>query len=282
MLPRFYYRKKTWHFFGWFLVTIVVVILVEELVLEQIFFPVERGQTFGGTLLTLAQVLPVIIILTGVKFAWDALIKQRELDQLKAAIEESQLQMLKSQINPHFLFNNLNNLYSYAIDNSPKTPQIILELSGMLRYMLYECQEKYVALEKEVEHLKNFMKISEMQIEERGTVNFKSENIKPNYRIAPLILSVFVENAFKHSTASQADDINIDVALELSDTGMLNFECKNTYLTQSNTNSLSKGIGLENVKKRLQLIYPDDYELKLGKSEDLFVVNLSIQLNKEV
>lgn len=282
LLPRFYYRKKTLHFFAYLSVTLLAVILVEELVLEQIFFPGDRAKSFGGLLFTLSQVLPVIAILSGVKFAWDALGKQREVEQLKQAVTESELQYLKSQINPHFLFNNLNNLYSYAIENSPKTPEIILELSGVLRYMLYECREKYVPLTKEVVQLQNFIKISEMQVEERGSVNFTAKNIRAGYRIAPLILTVFIENAFKHSTASQSDDISIDVNVELSDKGILNFSCKNSYLPQSNVDNLSNGIGLENVKKRLQLLYPEAHELSIEKNENIYEVRLSVDLNKPI
>lgn len=119
------------------------------------------------------------------KLAWDASVKQREVNELKDLIKESELQFLKSQINPHFLFNNLNNLYSYALDNSPKTPSIILELSSVLRYMLYDCKENFVPLAKEIKHLKNFTALNELQIEDRGSVRFETENLGGNYTIAP-------------------------------------------------------------------------------------------------
>ena len=280
LLPRFYYKKKHLQFSAFVLVIIVGVILVEELILEQIYYPDDRANSFPGVLFTLSQVLPVITILSGFKFAWDALGKQREVEELRVAVKESELQFLKSQINPHFLFNNLNNLYSYAIENSPKTPEIILELSGVLRYMLYECREEYVPLTKEIEQMDNFINLNEMQIEERGRVNFTTQNIKAGFQIAPLILIVFIENAFKHSTASQTDEISIDVDVQLSDVGILEFVCKNSFQPQSNTESISQGIGLENVKKRLQLIYPDAHQLDIQKSENLYEVRLSIELNK--
>ena len=229
LLPRFFYRKKYGQFFVVVVLMIALVILVEELVLERIYFPDTRGKHFPGVFYSLLDVLPVITILSGFKFAWDAMGKQREVDELKATVKESELQFLKSQINPHFLFNNLNNLYSYAIEKSPKTPDIILELSGVLRYMLYECKEEYVPLKKEVTQLGNFIQLNEMQIEERGQVNFSSQNIRAGYQVAPLILIVFIENAFKHSTASQTDQIIIDVELKLLETGILEFVCKNSF-----------------------------------------------------
>ena len=282
VLPRFLYRKKYWHFFVSVMVTLAVVIVIEEFVIEKIYFPDTRGKRFSNVFFTILDVLPVITILSGFKFAWDALGKQKEVDQLKNAVKESELQFLKSQINPHFLFNNLNNLYAYAIENSPKTPEIILELSGVLRYMLYECKEKYVPLTKEVAQLENFIKLSELQIEERGQVSFSSQDIQPGYQIAPLILTVFIENAFKHSTASQSDHILIDVKVQLSPEGILEFTCKNSYQPQSNTDDLSQGIGLENVRKRLELLYPNTHQLKIDKRENWYEVHLFMDLNKTV
>lgn len=226
--------------------------------------------------------MPVITILIGFKFAWDASTKQREVEQLQTSVKESELQFLKSQINPHFLFNNLNNLYSYAIEQSPKTPSIILELSWVLRYMLYDCKEDFVALQKEIEHLKNFTQLNELQIEERGQVTFETENIGSGYRIAPLILTVFIENAFKHSTASQSKDISINIDIKVTDKGILEFECKNSFQPLGNTDNLSKGIGLQNVKKRLQILYPDAHELTITQGTGLYSVFLKMQLKSDV
>ncbi len=281
-LPRIFYKKKYILFAILLTIVTTIAILVEEFVLEQIYFPDTRGLQFAGVFYTLINGMPVITILSGFKFAWDALLKQREVDNLKAMVKESELQFLKSQINPHFLFNNLNNLYAYAIENSPKTPDIILELSAVLRYMLYECKEEYVPLVKEVELIENYLRLNELQIEERGKVKFTQHNIKEGYKIAPLILIVFIENAHKHSTASLTKDIVIDVNIQLTEDGTLKFRCKNTYQQQSNTDNLSQGIGLENVKKRLQLLYPDAYQLNIVKSEKLYEVFLSLNLVKTV
>ena len=278
LLPRFYYRKKYIPFALYILLVIIAVILVEELILERIFFSDTRANNFPGVLFTLVQILPVITILVGFKFARDALVKQSLVDELQHNIIESELQFLKSQINPHFLFNNLNNLYSYALTGSPKTPEIILELSGVLRYMLYECKEKYVPLKKEIMQLENFVNLNKMQIEGRGEVRFSAPNLESNYQIAPLILVVFIENAFKHSSASQSDDIFIEIDMRLSDQGRLNFSCKNTFQKQSNYDRIETGIGLENVRKRLALLYPDAHELDIRKGDDHYEVKLSIDL----
>lgn len=281
LLPHFFYRKKYLYFFLSVAILAMTIIVVEEFVLEKIFYPDTRGTRFPGIIYGILDVMPMIAILVGFKFAWDASLKQKEVEELRSSIKESELQFLKSQINPHFLFNNLNNLYSYAIERSPKTPSIILELSSVLRYMLYDCKEDFVALPKEIEHLKNFTQLNELQIEERGKVRFRTENIKSEYRIAPLILMVFIENAFKHSTASQSKDIFIDIDIKVSGRGMLEFECKNSFHHMGNTESLSKGIGLENVKKRLQILYSGAHQLSINEQDGLYTVVLKMQLKKE-
>lgn len=286
LLSRYLYPKKYLQFFLYSLVTVFVVMLIEEAFLERIYFPDTRGRDAwrgifgGGAMYTLMDVLPPIFILCGFKFAWDALRKQKEVEALTSVVRESEIQFLKSQINPHFLFNNLNNLYSYAIKNAPETPQIILELSEVLRYMLYDCKAPQVPLIREAEQLNNFVNLSKLQIQDRGTVNFKTKGELSEFHIAPLILIVFLENAFKHSTSSQSDKINIDIDLSVDAEGNMHFTCKNTYEKDSNVENLAGGIGLENVQTRLALIYSDAYDLKITKTDSDYLVSLTIDLNQ--
>ena len=281
LMPQYLYHKKYVHFFGYVALIVTGLIVLEELVLEQIFFPgTGRAKRFPGVFYSLLNVLPVITILSGFKFAWDALQKQAQIDVLKSTVQESELQFLRSQINPHFLFNNLNNLYSYALEGSHKTPEIILELSGLLRYMLYECKEKYVPLEKEIEQLNNFIKLNRLQIENRGNVEFKVQNIKKEYKIAPLILIVFIENAFKHSQAGLTDNIEIGIKIEMKG-DILMFNCSNNFQFSQGLDTVATGIGLKNVEKRLQLLYPDKkHNLQIKKDSNRYHVNLSIELEK--
>lgn len=280
LLPRFYYRERYLLFTLCTLAVFTGVVVVEEMVLEKIFFPDTRGVSFQGSLYSLMAIFPVIIILSGFKFAWDALQKQQEVRALRASIEESELQFLKSQINPHFLFNNLNNLYSYAIENSPKTPSIILELSSVLRYMLYDCREQYVFLSKEIEQLENFTRLYQLQVEERGEVVFNAPDLKGDYHIAPLILIVFIENAFKHSQSCQSHNISIKIDIGISDEGWLEFRCRNNHQALHNTDHIPHGIGLENVRKRLRLLYPNKHQLSIKKQNERFEVYLRLKLSR--
>lgn len=280
LFPRFFYKKKYLQFAIYVLLLLTAVLLIEELVIEKIFFPDTRGSKFSNVLYTLIDIIPPIIILSGFKFAWDAVARQKQLDELKIMVKESELQFLKTQINPHFLFNNLNNLYALAVEESKKTPEVILALSSLLRYMLYECKAAYVPLSKEIVQLQNFIELGEMQIEGRGAVRFtNSIPTQQTLQIAPLILVVFIENAFKHSSSSTTDAISINIISSISSEGTLQFLCKNTFQHESNTTSLSQGIGLQNVKKRLDLIYPNLYQLDISNTETEFTVQLELQLN---
>lgn len=280
LLPRYFYTKKYTQFIIYFCIVIALVIFVEEGILEKIYYPDTRAKYFLGVFFNLLGCLPSITIICAFKFAWDLLEKQSELENLKSTIQESELQFLKSQINPHFLFNNLNNIYSLAIEKSSKTPEMILELSAFLRYMLYECKARYVPLTREIDQLNSFIHLSQMQIEDRGDVEIEIENIESGYQIAPLILMVFVENAFKHSSSSQTDEISIQIKIWMTDDHRFHFECKNNYLEQSNVHDLSQGIGLENVKKRLELLYPNAHILKISRKNGHFEVDLTMLLNQ--
>lgn len=280
LMPNFLYKKKQWKFFGSVLLIIVGLILLEELVLEQIFYPgTRRARSFPGVYYALLEIVPVIAILSGFKFGWDALQKQKQIDQLKNTVQESELQFLRSQINPHFLFNNLNNLYSYALENSTKTPEIILEMSGVLRYILYECKEKFVPLKKEIEQLDNFIKLYKLQIEERGNVKFNPHQIQSGFKIAPLILIVFIENAFKHSQSGQSSDIEIEIEVKQKG-NQLQFSCVNNFEPVEGMDSVAKGIGLQNVIKRLQLLYPEKHQLQVEEKNNQFTVFLTMELEK--
>lgn len=277
LLPKFYYKSKYKTFFISAFLVLSFTLLIEEFVLEYIYFRETRYKYFGY-FYSLADVLPIVFILVSFKFIWDVHEKNKEVERLKSAVQESELQFLKTQINPHFLFNNLNNLYSYAIENSKKTPDIILELSSVLRYMLYDCKEKYVFLDKEIEHLKNFTNLNKLQIENRGNIKFLVQGDFYNFKIAPLILPVFVENAFKHSTASQSEEIKITIKINISDTGKLTFICENSFLPMANNQNLSKGIGLKNVQKRLEILYFNKHKLSIFSANNLYKVKLVLEL----
>lgn len=280
LLPVFFYTKKYGAFIFRLLIILVAVVFVDEYIVEWLFYRNSPRYKNVLYLMTLIQSLPTIFLIIGFKFAWDATQKQQKIDSLKRMVAESKLQFLNSQINPHFLFNNLNNLYAFALENSPKTPEIILQLSSILRYMLYDCRDKTVLLSKELDNLNDFVQLSELQLDEKGGVTFNIEGNPGELRIAPLILIVFVENAFKHATSSHLNDVQINISVKIFN-NTLSFYCENNYSEQTNTDNLGKGIGLKNVRGRLELRYPGKYKLTIETKNDWYKVFLKIDLSDD-
>ncbi len=278
-LPRYYYKKRFSRFWIYSFLITSMVVFVEELIWEPLFFDYSFHDHDGISeiLYSYTSAIPGMAILVGFKFTLDAGKHRAELDRLKQLMIENKMQILKAQINPHFLFNNLNNLYSFAIENSKKTPVIIHKLSLVLRYMLYDCHEKYVPLENEIEHIDNFIQLNELQIEERGIIQFKCSRISGKYKVAPLLLIVFVENAFKHSLSSLVSGIKIFVDIK-QEGSILYFKCENNYSPEDNLKALSRGIGLENAKSQLKMLYPESHKLTILKDENTYTVDLVIDL----
>ena len=280
MLPRFLYRQRYVGFIIGSLLILAASIFIEEAILEPLFFPGTRmARSFPGIMFHLSEIGPTFLFFIGFKLAWDNLKKQSQLRQVEKEKAESELQTLKLQLSPHFLFNNLNNLYSYSQENSPKTPEIILQLSNIMRYMLYESREKFVPLEKELTYLKDFIRLQELQMENRGRVEFTVTGSAGGRRIAPLLLIPFVENSFKHSLSSLSENIMIAIDVEIKDR-RLKFTCANTYAETGNRSGLHvpKGVGLANVKKRLDLLYPGEYRLDVNAADGVYRVMLEITL----
>jgi hypothetical protein len=203
--------------------------------------------------------------------------RNQKIEKEKLAIE---LEMLKAQVHPHFLFNTLNNLYSLTLTHSDKAPLVVTHLSDLLRYMLYECNEKEVPLENEIETLKKYVELEKLRYGSRIDVSFVSSgNIKENL-IAPLLLIPFVENSFKYGTGEQLDQCWVNLHFH-AEGNTFTFNLSNSS-SNDKAKPVSGGIGLQNIKKRLELIYPGKYELTLNEEADMFVVKLQMQLNPAV
>ena len=186
----------------------------------------------------------------------------------------AELAFLKSQINPHFLFNSLNNIYSLAYQKSDKTPEAILKLSEIMRYMLYESNEDTVLLEEEINYLQNYIELQKLRFKENVHVDLHVDIDNPNHCIMPLLLISFLENAFKHGVSTNASKpIRIDIKVH---NGRLHFKAENAK-SQLNKDQ-TKGVGLKNLKRRLQLGYPDKHTINTVESENYYTSELFIYL----
>lgn len=181
---------------------------------------------------------------------------------------------LKNQLNPHFLFNTLNNIYSLALNQSPKTPEAVMKLSELMRYMLYESNLEKVSLETELTYLKNFIELQKIRYSGQTYVDFEVIGDVSSQQIAPLMLIPFVENAFKHGNVQDANHpLSIQLLVNQNN---LNFIVKNQLANQNKDKY--GGIGLENIKKRLNLIYPKNYHLEIQNDADSYSSELNLIL----
>lgn len=190
---------------------------------------------------------------------------------------EAQLQVLKAQIHPHFLFNNLNNIYSHTRSSSPVASKMLLELSDILRYILYEGNQSQVALHKELKLLRDYIELEQLRYgnELEVTANYPSD--VEHYSIAPLILLPFVENCFKHGASRMLDKPWVSLQLHISN-DTLHMKLLNGKVEEPATHR--PGIGLRNVKERLALLYPSQHELQMINEPDVYIVNLKVTLQK--
>lgn len=194
----------------------------------------------------------------------------------------AELKALKSQINPHFLFNSLNSIYSLSRKSSPKVPEKIIQLSDLMRHIIYDSDVEFIPLEKELEMIRNYIELQNLRTSEKEKINLEVIGDIGKGKIAPLIFLPFVENSFKHGLKSGAQNAFVNIKVEVTGK-VLNFEIENSKGVVSEINDTRyKGIGIENVKKRLELIYPGVHRLKITDGIKVFRVLLQLQLKDKM
>jgi two-component system LytT family sensor kinase len=208
------------------------------------------------------------------KFAVDWFRNERVQRNLESEKKEMELQFLKSQLNPHFLFNSLNNIYSLAYQKSDKTADAILKLSEIMRYMIYESNDSWVSLSKEIEYVQSYIELQKLRFRDGAAVELSLNGEIDNQQIVPLILISFVENAFKHGVANDPKDpIKINI---IANQKILHFSVTNKK-NKHNKDEVG-GVGLNNVERRLQLLYPERYKLNIVNSATHYTSELMLDL----
>ena len=209
-----------------------------------------------------------------IKFMLDWFSNTRIQRNLETEKKDMELQFLKSQLNPHFLFNSLNNIYSLAYQKSDKTADAILKLSEIMRYMIYESNDSWVALSKEIEYVTSYIELQKLRFKNGAAVEMTLNGEIDNQQIIPLILISFVENAFKHGVANDPEDpIRINI---IANQKILHFSITNKK-SNANKDALG-GVGLNNVERRLQLLYPERYKLNIVNSATHYTSELMLDI----
>ena len=221
----------------------------------------------------------VIAFVTAIKLAIDWTKQRQYLAATSEMLLENELKYLRSQIQPHFFFNTLNNLYSLTIDKSDKAPDLILKLSDLMKYFLYETGKEFQTLKNEISHIKDYIDIEKLRYDEALKVNFKIDGKTKKVLIKPLILIPLVENAFKHGARNSTKNGYIDITLKATKT-LLDFRVENSFEKQTKKiKAQIGGIGLTNLKKRLELNYgPDFYSLDIIKEKNKYIAHLKVKL----
>jgi two-component system LytT family sensor kinase len=209
------------------------------------------------------------------QFSKEWFYQRDHFQKLKIENLNSEIKYLKDQINPHFLFNSLNTLYVQIDETNADARQTLEKISGMLRYQLYECNNEKISIEKELAYIENYIDLQKLRKEKTFNINFTYDCAVKSFEIAPLLFIPFIENAFKHSSAFKTEPNIVDVSIKKINGDVV----LNVMNTISQTSKTNEGIGLINVKRRLDLLYANRYKLLIDKQPTLFKVTLSIALS---
>ena len=289
LMPSFLYSRKYSIFVLLLLASIFTMVLIKfnltYYLVSQNVWPegpeVINTITLSYTIAMMIGELYVITFVTAIKVTMDWIKEHKRVTDLEKVQLETELLFLRSQISPHFFFNTLNNIYSLAIEKSDKTAKIVLRLSELMRYLLYETKSKRQSLEKEIICIQNYLELERVRHEDLLEVNMNISGNINDKKIAPIILLSFVENAFKHGVNKNIGNVKININF-IVDGDFLYFSIDNPIpkATEHKQQVISSsGIGLVNVTKRLALGYkPNEYNLKVESDESLHTVTLKIKI----
>jgi two-component system LytT family sensor kinase len=284
LLPRFLLRGEYVQFFLWFLLSSFIAGLAQRYIAFTFDYPLYFPQALNDPFLyfpkivkTFVGIYPVALTAVAIKLLKYWYTNQKAQQVLTQEKLQAELKFLKTQIHPHFLFNTLNNLYALTLKKSDKAPETVLKLSELINYMLYECRSDEVSLSKEIKFIRNYVDIEKMRYGDKLDVDIRVSGAVADRKIAPLILLPFVENCFKHGASEDLQQSWVKVSID-SHTDHLIIKVENSKATDNGHETVrGEGIGVQNVKRRLDLLYPGKHELKIINGEETFLVILSIQ-----
>jgi sensor histidine kinase YesM len=285
LIPRFLLRRKYIHFIILFAVSITVVLIVEWTINYEIMYPwiyddydqwKNQITYFSTSALNMYITIGFLVLLaSAIKLSKNWLESQQAKSNLEIQNRSSELALLRSQVNPHFLFNTLNNIDALIRKDPEQASDTVVKLSEIMRYFIYEANTDKMPLEKEVDYLHNFVELQRIRYSNPNHVRFQVSGSPSNLVIAPMMFIPFVENAFKHGIR-QSKTPAIAINLWIHENG-IRFEVMN-YFQLNHSTDTGKGIGLANVRRRLELIYPEKHSLAIRAEENKYFVTLEIKL----
>lgn len=247
-------------------------------------FPIKKSLLFINVTIYLVVILACAFSLLKQNYRTNTAneILKNEILAGELQLKKQELLYLKMQIHPHFLFNTLNTLYGFALKKSDETPELILKLSNLLDYILYQTQKSKVPLKQEIEHIQDYIALEQMRFKDNLHVDFKCDPISEEIEIAPMILLPFIENSFKHGKLNNGE-IMVQISLKISQKHIY-FQLKNSkidhirYENESLNKPQQSGIGLVNLQKRLDLLYKNDYQLTIKNESEFYEITLNLPI----
>ncbi len=295
LIPRFLLKKKYISFTVYFFVFFIILIIAVTMPLQYFGIYLDRVGTNKDLpsfidyvkktfLIAITIKLMIIGIATAIKLAkvwFNSQKRQQNLIseklEIKLQLKESELKYLKSQINPHFLFNALNNLYSLTLEKSEKAPEVVLKISSLLDYVLYECNVPKIELTKEIENITGYIDLQKIRYDDKVNIEINTKGDPSEIRIAPLLILPLIENAFKHGLDKNVGNGFIRIKINVSDDNKFSISVTNSM--NGENNHTGDGIGLSNLRRRLELQYPDKYKLDIHSEDNHFISELCIDLH---
>ena len=291
LIPRYFAKKQWRQYFSILFSLILVLTIIQRYLCLYYFYPAYFWETefdpdpqqaflIGKMIQFGAFIALPVFCSIGIRMLLDWYEESYKAKQIIAAQKAAELNYLKAQINPHFLFNTLNSLYGLSLEGSKKVPQLILKLSDLLSYSLYESNVERISLTKEIALIHDFIELEKERYGDRMEVKLNvSPDLEESIEIAPLLLIPLVENAFKHGVKEATQTIPIDIQLEKQGNELI-FEVKNKVPVQSELDQSSQnGLGLKNLGRRLDLLYPQKHNLSTQLKEDVFCAQLKLKLD---
>jgi two-component system, LytTR family, sensor histidine kinase AlgZ len=282
LLPRFL-EKKRWlpyllEFIGPFTIVIIARVISQRYIMDG--YTHQEKYFYSSTFIIQTAVITlfITIFISLLRFVSDWF----EIEAIRQEVQNekltAELNFLKAQINPHFLFNTLNNLYYLAYSKSENTTEVISKLSQVMRYMIYDANHERVLLEKEIEYMQNYISLERLRLNDQIPINFKIDGNTAGVEVAPLILITFLENAFKHGVTSTNPRAWVNISIVIKG-NVLHYTVDNSKGKNAISDKGGKsGIGLSNLKRRLELMYPNRHQLKVEDSADRYYIELQITL----
>lgn len=275
----FYLRHKPFHFSMYTVLFLMAIVIIWPF-LVSIFFNTPRD-IIRFSINTLPFFIIGLAIGIFIKMIKASMQRQLQEANITAEQKQSELNLLQAQLSPHFLFNTLNNLYGISITKHELIPALILKLSDLLRYSVYDNKKLFIPLKTELEYIHNYISFEKLRISDRLILQTEIESVESaDILIAPMVLIVFIENAFKHARNTLDQKIYVEVSLKISGNFIL-FLVKNSYSEVTHKNNIvqaSSGLGLSNTIRRLNLLYEEDFELKQFTKENLYIAQLRLKI----